>query len=259
VTEQELGRSGTTTVTIPKTINGVISQPGELDEFRIRVEKGTSLVAEVEARRLNSPLDSILQLVDSEGKVVAENDDFEDKGSGLLTHQADSRIAHVVSDSGEYRVVLRDHQGKGGPEYGYRLRITAPEPDFALRITPSSLNLRPGGSVQATVHVLRKDGFTNEIELRLANPVTGLLLQNPKIPGGQELAKITLSARRDFAGPVQTVRILGASQIAGKDLVRDAEPADDQTQAFSYHHLVPARELKVAVIGAPARGRPGGR
>jgi len=48
-------------------------------------------VIEVFARRLNSPLDSILQLTDAQGKQIAANDDYEDKGYGLTTHHADSR------------------------------------------------------------------------------------------------------------------------------------------------------------------------
>jgi hypothetical protein len=37
--------------------------------------------------------------------------------------------------------------------------------------------------------------------------------------------------------------------IQGQAVVRPAVPAEDMTQAFAYHHLVPAEELKVAVSG----------
>ena len=42
---------------------------------------------------------------------------------------------------------------------------------------------------------------------------------------------------------------MAASTIQGRVVVRTAVPADDMTQAFAYHHLVPAQELKVAVFG----------
>jgi len=45
------------------------------------------------ARRLDSPLDSVLWLTDAAGKELARNDDFEDKGAGLTTHHADCRIS----------------------------------------------------------------------------------------------------------------------------------------------------------------------
>ena len=38
---------------------------------------------------MGSPLDSLLRLIDSSGRVLAWNDDHEDQESGLLTHQAD--------------------------------------------------------------------------------------------------------------------------------------------------------------------------
>jgi len=41
---------------------------------------------------------------------------------------------------GTYRVVLCDSQNHGGAAYGYRLRLSPPQPDFALRAAPSSLN-----------------------------------------------------------------------------------------------------------------------
>ena len=39
-------------------------------------------MAEVYARRLDSPLDSVLKLTDAAGKQLAFNDDHEDKGAG---------------------------------------------------------------------------------------------------------------------------------------------------------------------------------
>ncbi len=43
----------------------------------------SEIVAEVYARRLDSPLDSVLKLTDAAGKQLAFNDDHEDKGCGL--------------------------------------------------------------------------------------------------------------------------------------------------------------------------------
>jgi len=72
--------------------------------------------AEVFARRLGSPLDSVLKLTDASGRQLAFNDDFEDKGAGLITHQADSRIPLHISRQGNLLSHLGDAQQKGGPE-----------------------------------------------------------------------------------------------------------------------------------------------
>src|ERR1035437_1054506 len=79
-------------VTLPVIVNGRIDRPGDWDVFRFDGRAGQEIVAEVSARRLNSPLDSLLRLTDAAGRELAVNDDTEDKGAALLTHQADSRL-----------------------------------------------------------------------------------------------------------------------------------------------------------------------
>ncbi|MDZ7619782.1 MAG: peptidase, partial [Patescibacteria group bacterium] len=59
-------------------INGRIERPGDVDYFRI--EGSGAVLVEVYARRLYSPLDSVVRLINPAGKVVAHNDDYEDRG-----------------------------------------------------------------------------------------------------------------------------------------------------------------------------------
>ena len=76
-------------LTLPLIVNGRIGQAGDVDVFRFDGRAGEEVVAEVYARRLNSPLDPALRLVDSTGAIVAANDDHDDPEMGLITHQAD--------------------------------------------------------------------------------------------------------------------------------------------------------------------------
>jgi len=61
--------------------------------------------------------------------------------------------------------VLGDALQKGGPDYGFRLRLSAPRPDFELRVAPAELDVRAGTSVPLTVYAIRKDGFAGDIAL----------------------------------------------------------------------------------------------
>ena len=115
-------------VTLPIVVNGRIDRPGDRDVFRFEGKAGQAVVAEVYARRLDSPLDSVLKLTDAAGRQLAFNDDFEDRACGLVTHQADSWLRTVLPTDGTYYVHLYDAQHEGGPEYGYRLRISPPGP-----------------------------------------------------------------------------------------------------------------------------------
>ena len=49
---------------LPVTVNGRIETPGEADEYRFSGRAGQEIVAEITARRLGSPLDSMLELMD---------------------------------------------------------------------------------------------------------------------------------------------------------------------------------------------------
>ncbi|WP_136079993.1 PPC domain-containing protein [Pontiella desulfatans] len=229
-------------------INGRIGHPGDLDVFEIQLKKGEAFVAEVNARRLNSPLDSVLKITDAHGRQVAFNDDHEDRALGLLTHHADSRIAFVAPHQGTFLIHLGDTQNAGGPDHGYRLHLGRPEPDYELRIVPSHLNGAPGASIPFTAFALRKDGFNGEIKLELKNEIDGLRLDGARIPAGQEQVELTLTLPTDPLYVPEPLKIEGRAVIDGKPAVRPAVPAEDMMQAFIYHHLVPAEEILLANI-----------
>jgi hypothetical protein len=236
-------------VELPLIINGRIGQPGDVDVFRFEGPAGSEVVAEVKARRLNSPLDSQLQLTDASGKMIAFNDDSEDKGAGLETHHADSYIRATLPTDGTFYLQLGDTQQKGGVEFSYRLRLSAPQPDFELRVVPSSLAARAGASVPLTVYALRKDGFTNAISLGLLNPPPGFKLNGASVPADQEKVRLTLSVPSTPTPEPISLALEGRARFDGKPIAHLAVPADDLMQAFIYRHLVPALELKVAVLG----------
>jgi hypothetical protein len=236
-------------VELPLVINGRIEKPGDADYFRFRGHAGQTIVAEVLARRLDSPLDGQLQLTDATGRQIAFNDDYEDKGAGLYTHQADPRIAVTLPADGDYFLRLTDTQGKGGPEYGYRLRISAPRPDFALRLVPSAINLRGNASAMVTVHAIRRDEFTNEITLTLKDAPPGFTLSGGKIQAGQDQVKATISAPALPGDERFPLEMEGRANIGGQVVTRPVVPAEDMMQAFFYRHLVPAQEMPVSAAG----------
>jgi len=241
-------------VALPVIVNGRIDPPDEADVFCFEGRAGARIVAEVYARRLNSPLDSLLKLTDATGRQLAANDDFEDKGAGLITHHADSRLAATLPADGVYYLHLTDAQHRGGLEYGYRLRVSPPQPDFELRVVPSQLSARAGGSVPLTVYALRRDEFSGEIALALKEAPEGFRLSGAQVPAGQDQVRVTLTV--PFSAPSEPVRLSleGRAALDGREVARPVVPADDMIQAFEYRHLVPAKELIVAVSG-PLGGR----
>ncbi len=237
-------------VTPPVIVNGRIQQAGDWDVFSFKGRAGDAIVAEVTARRLESPLDSVLELTDAAGRRLARNDDADDKGAGLETHHADSYLRATLPANGTYFVRIGDIQHKGGAEYAYRLRLSAPRPDFDLRISPSTLNVSGGATIPVTVTTVRRDGFDGDITLALAGAPAGFFLSGALMPAGQSQVRVTLTAppAASNAPPVpRSLGVEGRASIGGKTIVRTAVAADDMMQAFAYHHLVTADDLRVLV------------
>ncbi|QDT54213.1 hypothetical protein Pan44_22400 [Caulifigura coniformis] len=127
------------------TMNGVLTK-GDVDGFAITLEAGQVVVAAVDAStRLGSPIDSILQVADERGFVLAENHDE----VGL-----DPRLVFRASRSGVHVIRLFAFPStpdstiafSGGDTSIYRLTVTTgPFVDHTL---PMSTALTDGGAVE---------------------------------------------------------------------------------------------------------------
>jgi len=238
-------------VTLPIIINGRIDQSDKRDVFRFEGQAGDEVVADIYARRLDSPLDSVLKLTDAAGKCLAFNDDHEDAGFGLITHHADSYIRATLPTNGVYYIHLTDAQHNGGEEYAYRLRISAPQPDFALRVVPSSVNIRSNSTAALSVYAIRQDGFNGKIKLDLKDAPAGFEIKGGNLTGTQELTRITLKTSLAATKEPVNLIITGCATNGERKIVHEAVPAEDRMQAFLWRHLVPAKELKAFVFTPP--------
>ena len=234
----------------PLLINGRIQKPGDRDVFEFQGVKGDSVSIEVIARRLNSPLDSVVTLSGPGLEKPVRNDDNMDKdkthlhlGAGLVTHHADSYLLQELPASGTYFVEIADTQSKGGQDYSYRLRISPSNPDFQLRMEPSGLHIGPGGTAAFTIRAMRKDGFAEKITLDVANLPEGFSMRKTVIPKDSDTTRFTITAPKEIVGKNVSPEITGTGMIGGRTITRTAIPVDDQMQAFLYRHLVPAQEL----------------
>jgi hypothetical protein len=245
-------------LSFPCVVNGRIDKPGDVDVFRLEGRSGMTVVVDVQARRLDSPLDSVVHVADESGRILGWNDDSMEKdghlhlGDGLLTHHADSRLVARVVEDGPVYVRIADVQGRGGPDFGYRLRLVPPEPDFELKVTPSVINAAPGAHVPLQVHVVRGPGFDGEINLSLDGAPAGFSLSGARIPAGASGARLTLCIPPQAKSRVDALRLIGTTGEGADQISRVAEPADDVMQAFLWRHLAPAAEWLVCV--APKRG-----
>jgi hypothetical protein len=241
-------------VSLPIIANGRINKPGDIDTFGFNAKAGEKIVAEVYARRLNSPVDSLVRLMDESGKILKWNDDFSEVGenylykdiTGLMTHHADSYLTAELPADGNYYIQISDAQNHGGKAYGYRLRISSPQADFAIRLTPATLNIRPGASAAFNVYAMRADGFDGEIKVSLKNAPAGFALSGNIIPAGKDNIQMTIQMPKDAAEKPIELQLFASAKINNKEISHTVLPCEDMMQAFLYRHLVPSQQLIVA-------------
>lgn len=237
-----------TVVSIPCVVNGRIDAPGDVDWIAFDMKAGQQLVLDVWARRLDSPLDSVLTLFNAKSAELAENDDTVDPAEPLMTHHADSKLTSTFKTAGRYLARIRDAQGKGGDDFAWRLRLAAPLADFALRVTPDNPRVGQGDTTMLVVTALRKDGFTGEIKVGMPDLPPGFTSSSALLLINQDEAALTVTAPPNASAGLISPTIVGTSTVEGTAKTRPAVPAESMMQAFSYIHLVPTKDLLLAVV-----------
>ena len=97
---------------LPVTINGQINGGEDLDVFTFNAAAGETMVFDLIAYRLVSPLDGYLELSDARGrtlKIVQEGFD------------RDPRLIYAFKTAGTYAIQVRDAMFRGGANFVYKL------------------------------------------------------------------------------------------------------------------------------------------
>lgn len=165
----------------PCAFHGIIDKKGDVDWFRFQAKKNQNLRIRVRARSLRSPLDSILALRDAKGKYIKNNDD---------QVGVDSIIDFKPGADGEYFIQVRDHLGKGGADYIYRLEIDVRRPSLTATLPLAKRNdsqLRkviciPRGNRYATVVNVARQNTGCDCSFAAVSLPAGVTLKSTKAP-----------------------------------------------------------------------------
>jgi hypothetical protein len=121
-----------------------------------------------------------------------------------------------------------------------------------LFAVPSTFTLRSKGANALSLQVVRKDGFSGPIRLKLSNPPAGFSAAPSTIAGNQTVGRLGIrTTLLETKQPVPLV-IEGRAAIGDEEVVHQALPAEDRMQAFLWRHLVPAEAFKVQVFNPNA-------
>ena len=158
---------GAVAVAAPGAVNGVISKPNETKYHRFAAKKGQVFDLTMYARKAGSPLDPVMHVSLANGSALSTYIAGSDDAIG-----PDSYLRFTAPQDGEYFAWVHDHLRKGGPDYFYRLEITAIQPN-------------------TTTGIPKVDG----------NNVSNQDRQTTSVPRGNRAAMLVRTVRKDWGGP----------------------------------------------------------
>jgi len=181
--------AGDAPISVPVTINARLAEAGQVDRYTLRVPPTRAMTFRIQARELGtSKLMAVITVRDEKGNVLGRSGDepladdlynvnqSRTAGDPLLRLQAPPGVDHVT-------VTVEDLARRGGPAYAYRLNVQPVAQDFRVILNPPFVNVPAEGSVAVPVTVQRQ-GFEDEIQLRVANAPKGLRVEGGYVVAG---------------------------------------------------------------------------
>lgn len=199
-------------VSLPVVANGRIGAAADVDTWSFTANSGSTYEAEIFARRLGSPIDAVLKVVDAAGKQLAK--------SGSQPGSADPKVTFKAQADGPvYVQVAESFSTRGGPRFAYRLQLGEggqAEPDFQVTFPLDAVTVLPGGKTLVQVDVARGPGVTGKIDLEIPGLPEGVTFKPNSIGANRPNQRINIEATEDAPVGRYEVEIIGVTKVPEK-------------------------------------------
>jgi hypothetical protein len=179
-------------LSVPVTINGRLGKAGQVDRYTLHVTASRALIFRIQARELGtSKLMAVITARNEKGDVLGRSGDeplAEDLFNVNQSRTASDPVLRLQVPEGinQVTVTVEDLARRGGPDYAYRLSVQPLAQDFRLILNSAFVNVPAEGSVAVPVTVQRQ-GFEDEIQLRVVNAPKGLRVEGGFVVAGLPL------------------------------------------------------------------------
>jgi Bacterial pre-peptidase C-terminal domain len=191
-TDGNINHQTATKFDLPNAVNGVIAKPGEVDHYRFLAKKGQTFDVHCYARRLGSPLDSVMSIAVFGGGIIASNDD---------AIGPDSYFRWTAPEDREYVLTITDHLRKGGPTYFYRVEFqpvaamaTVTIPKVALYSQDRQTIVVPRGNRYATFVTVSRGNFGGDVVVGVEGLPPGVTLNAETMPANLDTIPVVFEA-----------------------------------------------------------------
>ena len=155
------GPGAAQTVTLPAALVGTLGAAGDVDAYEFRARAAEEMVFQVVARPLGSRLDSIVRLLDAQGRILGASNDVDLSRDSVLTWR--------FAESGTYTLTIEDVE-HGGAANGFAYRIYAGALPYIAGVFP--LGVPAGGSADVSVAGVN---LGDRATLRIAGDASALI------------------------------------------------------------------------------------
>ena len=184
------GRNKPQAVSVPTTLSGAIGADKDRDVFEIDAKKGATLDIAVESRRLGFPLDPVIRVSDSTGKILKETDT-------RSADKIDEAISWTPPKAGKFRVEIRDLFDHGGTRFVYRLTIQPQPVTVSATVDKDVWALEGEKPLEVKVAINRSGGFDKAVRLELENSIEGVVAKPvTSEPKGATAKTVTLKLQK---------------------------------------------------------------
>ncbi len=198
-------------VPLGASLNGRMNQPGDTDGFVFSAKKGQKLSFRSVTRSQGSPCDLTLKLLNAKGGKVA------DSGTG------DGSINATFPADGDYTLLVRHLNRKGGDPFGYRIAVTETRTGFTLSASADRVNVPAAGGTGTVSVVAGRNGYNGPIAVAVTGLPQGITSVPTVIGPGLNSVVLTLKSSADApAGQIIPVRIVGTAKIGDAEVQSEA-------------------------------------
>jgi hypothetical protein len=225
-------------VPLPCEIAGRIEKRRDRDWYAFQAKKGEVLNIEVLSDRLGVPADMYFRLRNPATKqdiveVDPNNEQINTSFKFFATTEDPGVYSFTAPADGTYQLMVtsRTADTLAGPRHYYRVRISAPQPDFRVVVMPpdgyrpDTCCVQAGGNQNYTAFVWRHDGFAGEVTLTAEGLPQGITFPPQTIGPGVKAAKVVVSAAPDAPAWTGEIKLKATATINGQVVEREVRSA----------------------------------
>jgi hypothetical protein len=229
-----------TRATLGDDLNGRLETADDVDNFVFHASAGELVRFKSISRRLGSPADVVLRVLDAQGNPLAA---AESQGSEEAT------LWVTFPAAADYTLEVRDLNHRGHPRFVYHIDVvaepsqppkeqspksgSAKEPKhvarhvhtFTLNAAADSVVIPAGGTAAIPVSSVRSH-YNGSIFVQAVDLPPGVKSRPTWIGGGEDLAELTLQSTGELpAGVIHSIRIVGSPEHSDATVMAQATEA----------------------------------